>query len=230
MPFVIGAQNDASSNLPQFYKRKFHLGFLLGYNRASFRINTVPISQFADTIKTISSSSQPGFTISPVFDLRLKDRVRLRLLAPMIIFGSRTLEYTVGNKLKTEEVRKVVESTWLSIPLQLKLQSKRIHNFGAYVIGGGGYAWDLIGSKKGSSGIGGGNTALNEQIKLFREDYYYEVGTGFDFYFPYFKFAIEIKVQEGFNNVLNKAKINEFNAPINKLRSHLFFVNLTFEG
>jgi hypothetical protein len=224
------AQNDASSNLSTFYKRKFHLGFLLGYNRASFRINAVPVSQFADTIKSIYSSSQPGFTISPVFDLRLKDRVRLRLLAPMIIFGSRTLEYTVGNKLKTEEVRKVVESTWLSIPINLKLQSKRIHNFGAYVVGGGGYSWDLIGSKKGSSGLGGGNTALNDQIKLYREDYYYEVGTGLDFYFPFFKFAIEIKVQEGFNNVLNKAKINEFNAPINKLRSHLFFINMTFEG
>jgi hypothetical protein len=97
-------------------------------------------------------------------------------------------------------------------------------------VGGGGYSWDLIGSKKGSSGLGGGNTALNDQIKLYREDYYYEVGTGLDFYFPFFKFAIEIKVQEGFNNVLNKAKINEFNAPINKLRSHLFFINMTFEG
>jgi hypothetical protein len=224
------AQNDASSNLPNFYQRKFHLGFLLGYNQASFRINSVPVSQFADTIKAINSSSQPGFTIAPVFDLKLQERLRLRLLAPMIIFGSRTLEYTVGNKVKTEVVRKVVESTWLSIPINLKLQSKRIHNFGAYVLGGAGYSWDLIGSKKGSGGIGGGNTSLNEQIKLFREDYYYEVGTGIDFYFPYFKYSIEVKVQEGFNNVLNKSKINEFNAPINKLRSHLFFINMTFEG
>jgi hypothetical protein len=229
MLFTI-AQNDASSNLTNFYKRKTHLGFLLGYNRASFRINSVPISQFNDSIKSIYSSSQPGFTISPVLDIRLKDRVRLRLLAPMIIFGSRTLEYNVGTKTKTEELKKVVESTWLSIPINIKLQSKRIHNFGAYVLGGGGYSWDLIGSKKGSSGVGGGNTALNDQIKLFREDYFYEVGTGVDFYFPYFKYSIEIKVQEGFNNVLNKAKINVYNAPINKLRSHLFFINMTFEG
>jgi hypothetical protein len=116
MLFTI-AQNDASSNLTNFYKRKTHLGFLLGYNRASFRISSVPISQFNDSIKSIYSSSQPGFTISPVLDIRLKDRVRLRLLAPMIIFGSRTLEYNVGTKVKTEELKKVVESTWLSIPI-----------------------------------------------------------------------------------------------------------------
>jgi hypothetical protein len=75
------------------------------------------------------------------------------------------------------------------------------------------------------------NNAVAEQIviKLKDKDVSLDMGGGFDFFLPYFKFALEFKTSIGINDIL----IHEdtpFSNPIESLRTRSFIVSLTFEG
>ena len=107
------------------------------------------------------------------------------------------------------------------MPLNLKLQSKRIRNFGVYVIGGISYSVDLASGKS--------DAANSNVVRLKANDWLYQGGGGFDFYFPYFKFSIEAKISQGLRNILIKDG-TEFTNPINSLNSHVFLLSISFEG
>ena len=158
-------QEESGVNLRTFYKNKMHFGFALAYNKTDFRIHTVKNSAFPDTViggvtygmKSIYTKSDPGFALGIISDFRLQEYLRLRF-TPNISFASRNLEYTLqnANRDSTKIFKKSVESTFIILPLELKLQSKRLDNFGAYIIGGGGYTLDLVSKKKGQA-VGGAN-------------------------------------------------------------------------
>ncbi|HRG39732.1 MAG TPA: PorT family protein, partial [Bacteroidia bacterium] len=104
--------------------------------------------------------------------------------------------------------------------------SKRVKNFGAYILAGGGYSLDLSSKRKvDNTGLG-----VNDQIvKLKRDDFFYEGGAGAEFYLQYFKFAIEAKVSMGTLNMLQKDNTVFANA-IDKLKTKVLTISITFEG
>jgi len=219
-------------NLPKFYGQYIHFGFSLGFNQTDFRIHTVPNSKLPydvhDTIlypndtlnlKSVQSKAEPGFNLGIICDARLHQYVRIRFL-PNISFASRSLLYNFTGT-DTFTVKKKSESTFVNLPLNIKLQSKRLRNFGAYVVGGGSYSIDLASGKK--------DAASNEVVRLKSTDWYYEGGAGVDFYLPYFKLAVELKLIKGIRNILIKDN-TFFTTPINKLNSRIFLVSITFEG
>jgi hypothetical protein len=72
--------------------------------------------------------------------------------------------------------------------------------------------------------------SLNDQIvKLKRDDFFYEGGAGAEFYLQYFKFAIEAKVSMGVRNMLVKDN-TIFSTSIDKLKSKILTISITFEG
>ena len=229
-------KEESGVNLPKFYKNKMHFGFALAYNRTDFRIHSVKNSSLPDTViggvnygvKTIYNKSDPGFALGIISDFRLHEYLRLRF-TPNISFASRSLEYTLENSKhdSTKIYKKSVESTFIILPLELKLQSKRLDNFGAYVILGGGYTLDLVSKKKGQA-IGGANQ-LDDAILLKRDDYFYSGGAGVDFYLQYFKLGLEIKVLQGTKNLLQKTN-NIFSNSIDKVNSKMVIFSVTFEG
>jgi len=226
------ARGDQGGNLPRFYKQHIHFGFSIGVNNTDFRVHAKPNSQLytnlMDTInypkdtlnlKSISSKPEPGFNLGIVCDVRLQEYLRLRFL-PNIAFGSRQLIYSFAGT-DTFDVKKKIESTFINFPLDLKLQSKRIGNFGAYAVGGGNYSIDLASQKK--------QKPDDQVVRLRSNDFYYEAGGGVDFYLPYFKLSLEGKVMVGVKNILiqdNKL----FTRPVDKLNSHIFLFTITFEG
>ena len=224
-------------NLPTFYNRRLHFGFSLGYNQTDFRIHTIPNSQLDSHIndsirypneilklKSITSKADPGFNLGIIVDFKVHKYVRLRFL-PGVSFASRTLYYNFDiagtNPVQSFTATRKTESAFILLPLNLKLQSKRIRNFGVYVIGGATYSIDLASGKK--------DQANADVVRLKQSDYYIDAGGGVDFYFPYFKFAIELKMSTGMKNILIKDN-TEFTAPINSLNSHVFLFSITFEG
>lgn len=229
-------KEESGVNLPKFYKNKMHFGFALAYNKTDFRIHTIKNSAFPDTVigevtyglKTIYTKSDPGFALGIISDFRLQEYVRLRF-TPNISFASRSLDYTLQNAKRdsTKQYKKSVESTFIILPLELKLQSKRLDNFAAYVILGGGYTLDLVSKKKGQA-IGGANQ-LDDAILLKRDDYFYSGGAGIDFYLQYFKLGLEIKVLQGTKNLLQKNN-NIFSNSIEKVNSKMVIFSVTFEG
>ncbi len=236
-------QNDGYGiNLPKFYKKPIHFGFTIAGNQTDFRLNTVPNSQFPDTviyqkgvgtryrIRTIYTQPAPGFAIGIVADARLHDYIRVRL-TPSISFASRKIEYTLSNNaLDSFKVfQKTVESAFIIAPLEIKIQSKRLNNFSAYIIGGGGYQLDLASRKKAAGVAASGPNQLDDNIKLKRDDLYYSAGLGTDFYLPYFKFGFEIKLQVGTKNLL-RPENSVFSNSIEKIRSRMVVFSFTFEG
>ena len=219
-------------NLPHFYGKKIHFGFCLGFDVANFQVHSIPNSQlyknFVDTIlypgdtlnlKSIQSQPNSGFHLGIICDTRLHKYVRLRFL-PTLVFTSHNILYNfTGTRNFT--VNRKSESSYVMLPLNIKLQSKRLKNMSVYVMGGGRYCIDLASGKK--------DRASNEAIRLKSNDLYYEAGAGVDFYLPYFKFSVEGKIINGLNNILIKDG-TEFTKPINTLNSHLFQVSLNFEG
>ena len=179
-------------------------------------------------MKTIYTKSDPGFALGIISDFRLHEYVRLRF-TPNISFASRNLEYTLqnANRDSTKTFKKTVESTFIILPIELKLQSKRLDNFGAYVIGGGGYTMDLVSKKKGQA-VGGANQ-LDDAVLLKRDDFFYSAGAGVDFYLHYFKLGLEIKVLQGTRNLLQPLN-NIFSNSIQKVNSKMVIFSITFEG
>lgn len=229
-------------NLPRFYKQKIHFGFTIAFNQTDFRINTVKNSLFPDTvirtagvdtrytIKSVYTRPGPGFAIGLVTDVRLHDYVRLRT-TPSISFASRKIEYYMSNRSRdtSKFFEKTVESTFLIFPAELKIQSKRLDNFSAYVIGGGGYMLDLASRKKTAGVSSGGANQLNDNIKLKRDDFYYSGGAGVDFYLMYFKLGFELKLHMGTVNLL-RTENSVFSNSLEKVRSRMVTFTVTFEG
>lgn len=182
-------------------------------------------------MKTVYTVPSPGFAIGLVSDARLAEYLRLRF-TPNISFNPRRIEYTLATEDRDSMkiFQKTVESVFLIFPLELKVQSKRLGNFSAYVIGGGGYTLDLSARKRaGSGGGGGGANQLEENVKVKRDDYYYSAGAGTDFYLQYFKLGLELKLLVGTRNLL-QPQGNVFSTSIDKIRSRMVVFTITFEG
>lgn len=241
--FLIAQQNDGYSvNQPRFYKQILHFGFTIAYNQTDFRINTVKNSLFPDTviksnnietryrIKSIYTRPGPGFAIGLVTDFRIAEYVRLRT-TPNISFASRKIEYFLQNESRdsSKYFEKTVESTFLIFPIEAKIQSKRLGNFSAYVIGGGGYMLDLASRKKAAGVSSGGANQLDDNVKLKRDDFYYSGGAGVDFYLMYFKLGFELKLHMGTKNLL-RPENSVFTNSLDKVRSRMVALTVTFEG
>lgn len=214
-------------NRHEYYGDPIHFGFYLGINRANFLINPVQnlTTVGGDSIKTILSSPKTGFNLGIVSELRLVEYATLRFV-PDIAFGSRNLEFHVVSPTDTSDYVKMVESTFLDFPLNVKIRSKRYTNFAAYMIGGGRYTLDLASQKD----VNNASLPTGQQvIKLSKHDFAYEAGAGVDFFLPYFKFGIELKASLGLKNLLVKDS-NVFSQSIDSLHSKVFLISFTFEG
>ena len=90
-----------------------------------------------------------------------------------------------------------LESSFLEFPLLLKLKGDRLNNVRPYVIGGFNYRYDLAAKKDFDD-------EKPVYIRIKRSDLYYELGAGLDFYLPYFKLSVELKMSNGMRDVLVK--------------------------
>ncbi len=232
-------ENDGYGvHLPKYYKTPVHFGFTIAGNSTDFRLNTKPTFLFPDTVigetryhlKTVYSRPAPGFAIGIVTDFRIFEYLRLRF-TPSISFASRKIEYHLSNNRRDSSkiFQKRVESAFLLFPLEGKIQSKRLGNFSAYVIGGGGYSLDLASRKKAAGVSTGGPNQLDDNVKLKRDDIYYSAGAGTDFYLQYFKLGFELKLLIGTKNLL-RPENSIFTNSIEKVRSRMVVFTITFEG
>ena len=219
--FAVKAQEERG-NLTNYYNETLHFGFTIGVNRTNFIIHPASHFERFDSLKWVRSAPKFGFNLGIVSEVRLHKYVVLRFV-PNLSFAERNLQYYFEGH-DTIVRTKTIESTFINFPLDLKLRSKRVENFGAYILAGGGYSLDLASKRKVQ------NTAGTDAIvKLKRDDYSYEVGAGAEFYLEYFKFAIEAKLAVGLNNLIIHDG-SPFSSPIGQLNSKIFQISFTFEG
>jgi Outer membrane protein beta-barrel domain len=220
----VGFGQRYGRNYPSFDRKKLHFGFALGINTSDFRYSLNPDSSFTDSITNIIVKKQPGFNLGIIGSWDIHETVHIRFI-PSLSFQERLFTYSYWDKSKqsvlTRENR--LESTYLDFPLMLKLRTKRINNFAAYALGGFQYSLDLASQKDVDQALG------EPIVKIQQHDWQYQVGGGFDFFLPYFKFGLELKLSNGIKNVVIQDN-SFFMDPLSSLKTKVWWFSLTFEG
>jgi hypothetical protein len=215
------AQREGSMNQPKYDHQQIHFGFTLGLNVSDFKVNLVSDFRIRDSIYTLESEGVAGLNLGILANLRIGEYFDLRFI-PTLSFASRILNYYfIYNDSIQGLVAKSIESNYLEFPVDLKFKSKRIRNYRVYVLAGAKYTIDMISQASVDA-------KDKDIVKLKRFDYGYEIGLGFDFYMPYFKFSPEIKMYHGLNNMLQQdGKV--YSRPLQSLFSKVFVLSFMFE-
>jgi hypothetical protein len=223
----IQAQSNSNDNLPKYYNEKLHFGFTLGVNKADFIIHPVKGLNTMDSLKYITSQPNYGFNLGIVSEFAFTEYLCIRFV-PDLSFAARTLTYTFDTPIDTSRgyvpMKKLVESTFVEFPLDLKLRSQRMHDFAAYVLAGAKYSIDLASQKNVNN-----TNAQDAVVKLRKDDYGLDVGTGVEFFMPYFKLGFELKFTYGFKDLIVHDQYI-YSTSIEKLNTKMFLFSVTFEG
>jgi len=173
-----------------------------------------------DSLKSISSVPNPGFSIGFITRYRVTEHLEARI-TPALVFADRALTYVYPDP--SQNVTKQVQTTTVDIPLELKLKSDRIMDFRGYLLGGIKYS-QAIG--KGASELT--LDPLQKDVKNVTGFASYELGIGCDIYFEFFKLSPEIKISNSLGNVLIHDN-TPYSNPISRLSLHTISFSLYFE-
>jgi hypothetical protein len=221
------AQKEKPQNYKRFDEKLLHFGFMLGFNKSDFSVyqNIDAYSKYG--LKTLTTTRTPGGQVGIVTTMKLfTPVVRLRFI-PTLSFQERVLNYTFVNKIdpkgKDLIYEKRVGSTNLNFPLMLQFRTLRLNNFAAYLLIGAQYTMDLQSQEKASQNY------TNPFIKIKKNDYQGQIGAGLEFFAPYFKFGMELKYSQGFNNSFIQDNTEPSN-PIDRMYNNTLWISLIFEG
>lgn len=211
-------------NLEHFDKQRLHWGYYFGVNTLDFKMDYKILRFPKDTQFTeVIIHKNTGVNIGLTGDVRLVENLNLRF-EPGLFFNVKRLEFP-WHEERRDRFR-TVNSPYLYFPLLLKYSTKRWNNIKPYIIGGASAGINL-GSKESLK------TDNQEQhFRLKRNNFFYEVGFGIDFYTPYFRFSPSIKGLFSLRNEFvpdNDAVNSLWTSNINGIYTRAVMINLTFE-
>lgn len=213
---------DKPLNRPYADLRRWHLGFSVGMHLQDleFTHNGYVTPEGEQWFVEVPSYS-PGVCVNVLADLRLGKHFNLRL-SPGMYFGSKTATLKENESGSTE--RQDIKTTYVVMPLDLKISGDRYKNSRPYVTLGAMPAFD-IGKKR------------SEFLKMKSFDTFLTFGLGCDFYLPFFKLNPEIKFCLGLTDVLqhdrpdlaDNPSMKKITDSIRKLKSKMFVLTFYFE-
>lgn len=214
----------AQDNLHGYDRQILRFGFSMGYNSSNLRVIKSAYHAQNDSVLQVNPASGPGFNIGLVTNVLLFRNVDLRL-TPNLSFTDRSLKYTFIDDDKN--AARQVESTYIDVPLSIKIRSIRHRNVGFYVLFGAKYSYDVISQKRITKGEDPFDV-YTKRVKLQDADLSYEWGIGWDLYYQYFKFSPEIKFSYGTKNLLRKED-HPYSNSIDQLFSRVLCLTMYFE-
>lgn len=218
----LSAQHNRNGNYNylDFQAKPYYFGITLGYNSSDFRIFHSKNFILNDSFSRAESVTGPGFNLGIVTNLKIGEYFDIRFL-PTLSFGERNIRYTLPGENARSLVRRV-ESVFVELPFHARYKSAVYHDFRLFVIGGFKYSFDVASDSRTRQAAG--------IVKIAPTDFALEIGTGIQFFFPYFIFSPEIKVSQGLNNVLIFNSALEQSSIIEKVLSRTFTLSFHFEG
>ena len=221
--FALGQSGDMPKNYRHFDRKFIHFGFMLGVNTADFSTLYYNNLKSEHNLENITNESQPGFQLGIISSMKIiHPSIRLRFI-PSLSFQERILNYSFITEDGIDLHEERIGSTNLDFPLLFKLRTARYNNFSSYIITGAQYTLDLQ-TKEFSS-----QSPANPFLKIKRDDLQGQIGAGVDFFLPYFKFGIELKLSHGIFNTVIKDNTSLSN-PIDRLYNRVWWLSFTFEG
>ncbi len=222
--------NDMILNRPYADTKKMHFGFSVGMNFQNLAItnNGLITNEHEEWYADVSAHS-PGFSVNVLADYRIAEHFNLRI-SPGLYFGNKVVHFLNhrGNSEWQDQSRysqsQNIKSTYIVVPIDLKMSAKRFHNIRPYFTGGVMYTQDLAKDR-------------SEQFKLKNNDVMLTVGMGCDFYMPFFKLCPEVKFCFGLKNLLDRNRPDledeqdklKFTNSVNKIKSDMVVVTFFFE-
>ena len=209
-------------NLPTFDDPKIHYGFYLGINQNDFKVNYRP-SNFPSTMVEIKPTL--GFNVGLIADFRVHKNVNLRF-EPGLISNSKTIYFNNSPTLSTErDSIREIGSTYLHLPLVLKLSSDRWNNVRPYVLAGISYDHNFSSNQENS------DDNFSGEFRMKTSNFMYELGVGVDIYLSFFKFSPSIRGVFAMNRELidDNNSNSPWTSPINIFSTRGVFLNFSFE-
>lgn len=184
------AQTRKVQNRPYIDQRKVHYGFLVGLHSQDL--------EFMHTGHTTADGEQwwadvaeysPGFTVGVLAEFYINSWLAARVM-PTLYFGDKRVTFIKEGDAGTTTIQNI-KSSYVSLPLHLKMTAERFNNYRPYVSAGINPVMDLSVRKR-------------QPLLLNTFDCYVEVALGCDFYLPFFKLIPELKFSFGLSNLINK--------------------------
>jgi hypothetical protein len=220
-------QKINSLNKPGYDDRPVHYGFYLAVPFTKY--NLQHSQEYADQLANggddaVNPKTDIGFYTGLVLNVRLAEYLDARFV-PGVGFYGRTLVFdnVETTTLETvESMKETVSNTMIELPVLLKYKAKRRSNIRPYIVAG----------VKPSIDLGKGNNgATRDEISLEVEDFdlALEYGIGIDMFYPYFKFAPELRFSHGLVNQHKPLSNSEYSKYIQKLTNHNVSLIFFFE-
>lgn len=205
-------------NMPEHDDKAYYFGLTFGLNFSQYRVKYTQSFTDEDTFYKIQPRFSPGFSLGLMGNLRLSKYFDLRFI-PSLTFSEKRVISTFKNDSVSD---RSIEAICVNFPLQLKFKSDRIHNFRFYGMLGGKFDYDLSANAR--------SRRADEWIKVSPADYGYELGVGFEFYYPNFIFSPEIKLSQGLNNQIYKDGSIPLTNAIQTLQTRMIVISIHLEG
>lgn len=216
-------------NKPDYDQKRIHYGFYLAAPLTRYVIDHS--QEYADQLAAdpsggngttnVNAKFSPGFYTGLVLNVRIADNLDARFV-PGVGFYSRKIEYTnmpqESGEIQTED--KVISSTMVELPLLLKYKAKRRTNARMYFVGGIKPGIDL--------GSGKSDENPDRGLAVEKFDLALEYGFGVDMFYPFFKFAPEIRFSHGLVNQ-HKLTQSQYSRLLQKQTNHNISLILFFE-
>lgn len=213
---------DANSGNGSTDNNLLRWGYFLGINNYDFNFD------YNEDLRDIYVKRSPGFSVGLIGNLRINDFMDLRL-EPGLLITTRELYYSQSYfetvAFNNNDLIREVKSTYIHLPLLLKVSTKRINNFKPFVVGGFSTALNL------SSNEDNPDDNANGQFRTTKNNLFYELGFGIDFYLYNFKFTPSIRGLFGINDELvrDEDPDSPWTSNINSMKTRGVFINFTFQ-
>ncbi|MDN3596747.1 porin family protein [Zunongwangia endophytica] len=204
--------------------KRWSWGYFLGFNSYDFHFDYKNYDRSPRTGREIAVDRNIGFNVGLLGNLKLHKNVDLRL-QPGVNFSSRGFYFTPGNGVTEDNRYREINSTYIHVPLLLKINTNRLNNFRPFIVGGVSYSTNL------SSNEDNADDNYDGQFRMTTNNYNWEIGFGIDFYLYYFKFTPSIRGVFGLNDELvrddNPNSI--YTGNIDRMTTRAVFLNFTFQ-
>ncbi len=209
-------------NNENFDKDLLSWGYFLGFSSYDFNFD------YNQDLKDILVERNAGFNVGLIANLRINEFMDLRL-EPGLNITTRNLHYDEsyfqGTSFGSSDLLREVKSTYIHIPLLLKLSTKRLNNFKPFIVGGFSTALNL------SSNQDNPDDNSNGQFRTKKSMLFYELGFGIDFYLYWFKFTPSIRGVFAMKDevVRDEDPNSPWTGNIYTMKTRGVFINFTFQ-
>ena len=203
-------------------KKLLSWGYYFGVNNLDYKFD------YKDNKGDITNVKSTGFNVGLVGDLRVNDFINVRL-EPGLVITTRNLMYSENYfegipDISDSDLLREVKSTYVYVPLLLRLSTRRHNNFKPFVTFGIATSLNL------SSNELNPDDNSNGEFRTKKNVLFYDIGFGIDFYLYWFKFTPSIRGVFAINDEL--IRDNDPNSPwtgnIDSMKTRGVFINLTF--